>query len=98
MSISSYLKRNRKLISWLLAIIAAEVGLLIFWGAIAYKNERLDADDQLKEFMDLMNQKDREEQEKWKDLQTRIIEFDLFHPQWHKSASRVSDTSLPGVG
>jgi hypothetical protein len=74
MSFSSYLKTNRKLIACLLAVIAIEVGCLIFWGAIAYKNEKLDAEAQLKEFIDVMNQKDREEQEKWKDLQTRLIE------------------------
>ncbi len=76
MSISSYVKANRKLISGLLAVIVVEVSFLIFWGAVAYKNERLDAEAQRKEFVDLMNQKEQEEQEKWEEIQQRLREWD----------------------
>jgi hypothetical protein len=64
MSISSYVKANRKLIGWLLAVIVVEVSLLIYWGVVAYKNERLDAEAQGKKLIDLLNQKDQEEYER----------------------------------
>ncbi len=70
-------------------MIVVEVTFLIFWGAVAYKNQRLDAEAQWKEFVDLMNQKEQEEQEKWLELQKRLRELNNLIKRAQKTTEQL---------